>query len=355
MRADELPEALALGLLALVRDGGERASWHWIGTRVARRDLPLVPDAMTALDALQAAGLIRRISPGGERLDRFELTNAGADVLAGRRALTAPAASGPLPAGELAALIAALRGDVVSTLDAIRPRAGDSLRLWAALRQAVAADPATALNAAIGALALAEADRAAFLGELVGDPRPAVRAAAFAAFAPPHSEAPGTAMRSIADPELDALLRRGLADPDDEVRTAAAKLAFAADRGGALVGELMVNLEAPARELRWWVVLALGGADDPISLRVLEQLAAENDLMMATAAVRALAQRLDGRAAWRRALDDPRAGVAPAAIFALARVATALDEVTLRSLATDPRPEVQAALAAYRARGDKVP
>lgn len=338
--ADQLPPTLALGLLALVRDGGDRASWHWIGNRVAARDLPLVPDAMSALEALVDDGLLRRISPGGDRLDRFELTARGEDLLAGKP-------------DQRRALIAALRADILTTVEAIRELADQPLRLWSALRQAVAADPATALNAALAALSLGDAERAAFLGELVADARPEVRAAVFLAFAPPHTDTPGSAPRILPAADLDALLTRGLADDDPGVRTAAAKLTFAADRGGALVPALSVNLDAPTRELRFWTVLALGGADDPISRRILEQLAGEDELLIAAAAVRALAQRPDGRATWRRALDDPRPGIAPAAIFALAQVATRLDDVTLAALAADPRPEVQSALAAYRARGGK--
>lgn len=319
------------GVLELVRDGGEQASWYWLGKRAPLRGLPPVPDLMAVLKELRARGLVESREVGGG-MDRWRLTPAGEAALAGTGA---------------AALLAALRAGVVETMQAIMPMAADSVRLWQALRQAVEADEATAMNAATASMALRDAERGPFLRELAADPRPAVRAAVFDALAPPRVEAAGEAVRFLPDGELDELLRGGLTDRDRGVRTLAAKLAFAAGRGAQLVGELTIQLDAPERELRWWSILALGEARDALSGELLAQLLGEGDEMMASAAVRALAARPDGQRAHLAALDDPRAGVAQAAIFALGRVATGIPPERLRALAADERPAVRDALAAY--------
>jgi hypothetical protein len=331
------------GVLELVRDGGEQASWYWLAKRVPLRGLPLVPDVMTVLKELRARGLVadREL---GDGMDRWWLTPAGEAALAGA---AAPRTAGPLDARRLAALIAALRGDVLTTMQAVQPMAGDSVGLWQALRQAVAADEATALNAATASVMLRDADRGPFLRELAADPRPAVRAAVFDAFAPPRVETAGEAVRFLPDDELDELLRGGLTDRDRGVRALAAKLAFAANRGAHLLGELTVQLDAPERELRWWSILALGGARDPLSGELLARILGEDDEMMAAAAVRALAARPDGRRAHLAALDDPRRAIADAAIFALGRVATGIPPERLAALASDARPAIRDAVAAY--------
>lgn len=336
-----IPPALERGVLALVRDGGGRASWHWLETRVPLAGLPLDPDALTVLKHLQARGLVtREIVPGG--MDRWAITPAGEAMLA------APArAAGPDQPGEL---LAALRQNIVVAMPVLLRRAADPLALWGELRDAVAADPSVAVNAALGSMVLGHAECGAFLRELLADPRPEIRGAVFDAFAPPDTDTPGTAVRGVADDRLDDMLRAGLLDPAPSVRALAARLAFAAERGESVLGELMVNLEAPERDLRWWAVLALGAARDALSLDHLSQLAAGDDLMLAGAAVRALAARPDGRRTWFAALSDPRPGIGEAATFALERVASGLDPTDLNRLDRDPRPEVQNALAAYRAR-----
>ena len=161
---------------------------------------------------------------------------------------------------------------------------------------------------------------------------------------------PGRPLPTLPDPELDELLRRGLGDPSPGVREAAAALAFLAVRGASLVGELTVNLGAPESGVRWWSILALGAAADPITRELLLDLAQGEDLAEASAAIRALAQRRDGRDAWFAGLADSRPDVHNAAIFALATVVTDLSDEDLARLAADPRPPLQEALATYRAR-----
>jgi HEAT repeat protein len=328
---------LERGLLRLVRDGGDRASWHWIATRVPLAGLPLEPDALATLKELAARGLVKRADVGGG-MDRWTLTAAGQAVL-----------DAPAPAADQDVL-SLLRADIVTALRGLMPRAGDPLRLWESLRRAVDADPAVAKNAARAVMLFEEADRGAYLRELLADSRPEVRAAAFSAFVPPRVEAPGEAVHVVDDGTLDELLRQGLTDADRSVRSEAARTAFAAGRGAAVLGELVANMEAPERDLQWWVTLALGGARDPISLAQLERLAGGEDLRLAGAAVRALAARPDGHATWLAAMRDPRLEIWPSAAFALGRVATGVDPAALAELENDPRDEVQAALAAYRAR-----
>ena len=327
-------------LMQLVREGGDQASWYWLGKRVGPRGLPLQPDMMVVLRSLKTRGLLTSRALGDGN-DRWTLTPLGAAVLDG--ALP----PGPLPAAALLALVGGLRGDLMAAMQATNGYRSDGLRLWASLRQAVAVDPDTAMNAATVSMALPDTERGGFLRELAADPRPPVRAAVFAGFSPPRTEAAGDAPVPLPVAERAELLRAGLLDQDRDVRTAAAKLAFGTGRGAGLVGELIAQLDAPEAELRWWSVLALGNASDPVSVEVLRDVLAGADETMATVAARALAARADGRPLWLAALHDQRAAVADAAIFALGRVATGVADAVLTELATDPRAFVREALVAY--------
>jgi HEAT repeat protein len=229
-------------------------------------------------------------------------------------------------------------------------RVSDGLKLWAVLRQMLAANPADAQRVAELGLLLPKSERGPFARELLDDPRAEVREALFRGFTPVETDVPGRPLPTLPDPELDELLRRGLGDPSPGVREAAAALTFLAVRGASLVGELTVNLGAPQSGVRWWSILALGSAADPITRALLLDLARGEDLAEASAAIRALAQRRDGRDAWLAGLADPRPDVHNAAIFALATVVTDLADEELVRLAADPRPPLQEALAAYRAR-----
>jgi len=338
-----IPETLERTLLQLVRDGGEKASWHWLATRLPSYDVPLVPDMMVALKDMKARGLVTQTVVGGG-MDRWALTPAGDARLDGK-----PVAPGPLDGPALQKFIAALHGGQRSTLEAVRPWFARGLELWAILRQ-VLASTADAQRVAEVALFLPESERGAFARELLDDARPAVREALFRAWTPVRTDVPGKPLPTVPDAELDEMLRRGLTDRASGVREAAAGLAFLAVRGAALVGELVAALGAPEGAVRWWAILALGGASDPLSLELLVGYVAGDNLAEAAAAIRALGQRLDGHAHWRAGLTDPRADVQSAAIFALATVVTGLDAGTVAELARDPRGPVQAALAAYRAR-----
>jgi hypothetical protein len=339
-----LDPALERTVLRLVREGRGRASWHSLATRLPSFDVPLDPDVMTVLKDLQARGLVTRTLVGGG-MDAWAITLAGEAVLAGQTP-----AGGPLPPAELARVADALRGDAVTSTRAILPYVDDGLKLWAVLRQVLASGAVSAERVAAAGLFLPATERGPFARELMDDPRPGVRAALFRAWTPARRDVPGEPLPTVPDAELDDLLRRGLTDPAPEVREAAAALAFLAGRGGGLVGELTINLGAPEPGLRWWSILALGAAADPLSLDLLTQVLAGEDLATAAAAARALGARRDGHDAWLAALQDPRPDVRDAAIFALATVVTGLDPRHLEALAADPRPAVRQALAAYRAR-----
>jgi hypothetical protein len=245
---------------------------------------------------------------------------------------------------------AALRGDIISAMRALLPLVeADPAALLSDLRAAVAAEPTLTINAVIASTALDPATCAVFVRALLGDPRATVRRGFFEAFAPLHVAVPVPVVKPVPDPALDEMLRQGLLDPDGGVRTAAARYTFAAARGAQVLGELLVNLQAPEPELRWWVVLALGQARDPLSLDQLEQLMAGDDAAFASAAVRALAARPDGHATWIAAFTDPRPGMRETALFALRQVATGVSDEHLAVLAADPGQDIQDALTSSRA------
>jgi hypothetical protein len=333
-------------VLALVRQGGDRASWHWLGTRAPSLGFP-VPDIRTLLKDLARRGFLNQAQVGGG-MDRWTLTPAGVAALEGEA--DRPVPPGPLSARELQALAAELSQPPREATLALVKYIDDGPRLAAALRQLVAWDGGHARRASLASLFLRPGDQAAFARGMMEDPRPEVRKALFEAWAPPRNEVPGQAS-APPDPEaLDALLRTALLDPSRDVRAAATAYAFAAGRGPGIVGELLANVEAPERDLRSWTLLALGGAGDDLSRRVLEQVALEPDAEAAAAAIRALAARADGREAWLRALEGADGEPRRAALFGLAEVARGLTPEQLARIARDAREDTQRALARYRAR-----
>ena len=332
------PEVLERTVLRMVRAGGGQASWHLLATQLPSLDAP--PDLVVVLQDLKERGLVTQ-TPVGGATDRWAITPAGEAHLEGQ---VAP--KGPLAADQLARLVAAVHAGPQATLQALRPFFGDGLRLWAVLRQLLAANPADAQRIAEAGLFLPETERGPFARELLDDPRVEVRVALFRAWTPARQDVPGHPLPTVPDAELDDLLRRGLTDHSLDVREAAAALAFLAIRGAQLVGEIVVNLGAPESRLRWWSILALGGARDPISRELLIDLAKGEEPSEACAAIRALGQRPDGHEVWFRALTDPRPDVRDAAVFALATIVPTLTEEELAVLVVDPREPVQQALQA---------
>jgi hypothetical protein len=337
-----IPPVLERTVLQLVRDGRGRASWHALATRLPSFEVPLDPDVMTVLKDLQQRGLVTRTLLGGG-MDAWAITPAGEAALA-----AAAPAEGPLSPDELAKFAAALTRRGPALAQAIVPFVDDGLRFWSALRQVLASDPSAAEAVAAAGLFLPESERGPFAREMLDDPRPEVRAALFRSWTPVETEVPGNPLPTVPEAELDELLRRGLTDTASEVREPAAALTFLAGRGDALRGELIVNLGAPEPALRWWSILALGSAFDPLSLDLLTQLIHGDDTAEAAAAVRALGARRDGHEVWLAGLEDPRADVRDAALFALKTVVKGLDERQLAAISSDPRlPQVKDALAVY--------
>lgn len=343
-----IPDALERTVLRLVRDGGGRASWHDLATRLPSYDVPLDPDVMTVLKDLHARGLVTRTLVGGG-MDAWAITPAGEAALEERP----PPGLGLLPPDELDRFAAALRGDATTSTQALLPYVDDGLTLWSVLRQVLAAGGASPETVAAAGLFLPRTERGPFARELLDDPRPGVRAALFRAWTPARTDVPGDPLPTVSDADLDDLLRRGLTDPSPQVREAAATLTFVSSRGGGLVGELTINLQAPEAGLRWWAILALGAAGDPLSRELLIQVVAGDDLATASAAVRALGARRDGREVWLACLRDPRPEIRDAAIFALRTVVSGLTDREIAAIATDSRPPVPEALAAYRARTNR--
>lgn len=339
-----IPENLERTVLQLVRDGRGQASWHRLASRLPSFNVPLVPDLMVVLNDLKARGLVTQ-TLAGAGMDRWAITPAGEARLDGT-----PPPGGPLDAAALERFAAAIHAGPHATLEAVGPYLDNGLLLWSILRQLLAANPGDAQRIAEVGLFLAPSERGPFARELFDDPRLGVREALLRAWTPARRDVPGKPLPTVPDAELDELLRRGLTDDAPGVREAAAVLAFLAVRGAPLVGELVVALGAPESSLRWWAILALGGARDPLSRELLDQRASSDDVAEAAAAIRALGQRPDGHARWLAGLADPRADVHDAAMFALATVVSGLTDDEIASIAADPREPVQAALAAYRAR-----
>jgi hypothetical protein len=346
--ASVIPIPLERAVLELVRKGGAKASWHWVGTRLPLYDVPSQPDALTTLKALRDQGWLEERDAGGG-LDRWSLTARGLGRLEELERAGSPAA-GPLGAAELEVLLTALRGGVASAITALMPFADDGPTMVAVLQQVLAADVALAERVAFGGAMLPHAERTAFARGLARDVRADVRRALFTAWAAARMDVPGQAARVLPDAEWDDLLRQGLLDADATVRAAAAALAFASDRGLTLRAELLANVDAAERPPRFWAILALGADRDAASLARLREIIDEQDPLFAAAAVRALAARPDGHERWLAALTDERPDVQGAAVFALAEVAVAVLPARLAVVAMTGRPSVQAALGAYRAR-----
>lgn len=427
-------------VLGIVHQARGRADWHAVATRLSTLDVPRQPDVLTVLGRLQRLGLVVRVIRG-QGADHWAMTARGsalvqadtgaAGVAAGPTATPAEAAgapaetpgapaetpgapaetgaAGPLAPAEAQALARALCAGPMDTIAAIQPLMDDVPRFAAALHQLLTqvqtmqpAAPASAAAASGGAsLAEGVAAAARYLPErerlllarhMAADPRPAVRLGLFRAWAPPRADVQGTGWACLPQPDWDALLRRGLGDPEPAVREHAAALVFGTARGAAVTEELLANLDpgsAPAHaappspaatshaRLRWYTILALGSATDAASLAVLRYiLHIGADPVEAGAAVRALAARPDGVSTWWTALtvdhashgghggdDDSDNGadsadharrrdqVRRAAVFALAAVVQHLSPDQLGELDHPSRPaDLRAALASYRAR-----
>jgi hypothetical protein len=338
-----IPPELERVVLHLVREGAGNASWHRLATRLPSFDVPLVPDLMEVLRDLNARGLVTQtlVSSG---MDRWAITPQGIAQLEGKTI------AGPLDAAELAAFSADVHAGPHTTLKALKPYLDDGLRLWSILRQLLHANPSDAQRVAELGLFLPASERGPFAREMTDDSRAFVRAALFRAWIPARNDVPGKPLPTVPDAELDEILRRGLTDPDLDVREAAAAVTFAAVRGASLAAELVVNLGTPSGRLRWWSILALGGASDELSRELLVERVAGNDMAEAAAAIRALGQRADGRDAWFHGIGDPRPDVRDAAVFALATVVRDLSPEQMQALENEASAPLRDALAAYRAR-----
>jgi hypothetical protein len=242
----------------------------------------------------------------------------------------------------------ALRGSFVEIVRFLIPRVDAPEQVEAELLAALRDDETLAPGVGKAILALPSASRQRLL------PSAAVRRALFREWAPEQLEVPRANSALLPPAEWRSLLRSTLGDDDLDVRTSAAALAFDSGAAGGLSAELLLALDGD-RGLAWRALLGLGQARDAASLQRLIAVARGEDSPLAAAAVRALAARTDGHAAWQAAFADARSEVRSAALFGLARVAGRLEPVQLAELERaalqhEPPDIVVQALSAYRRR-----
>lgn len=260
---------------------------------------------------------------------------------------------------EREAFRAALRGSFVEIVRFLIPRVDAPEPLEAELLAALGDDETLAPGVGKAILALPSASRQRLLPIAARDTRAAVRRALFREWAPEQLEVPRENSALLPPPEWRALLKSTLGDDDLDVRRSAAALAFDSGAAGELAAELLLALDGD-RDLAWRALLGLGQARDAASLQHLVAVARGEDGSLAAAAVRALAARTDGHAAWLAAFADARSEVRSAALFGLARVAGRLDPVQLAELEQaalqhEPPDIVRQALSAYRRRHVNAP
>jgi hypothetical protein len=300
-------------ILEVLAAHGDGLGWHGLATRLGARGSHDARNLVQMLDELATRGLLARdVEP-----PRWSLTELG-------RATLGP--PGPLAPAELLRWTRELSGDVVAALTLASGELADPPRLVAALLQTVAfaEQSARGVTPILGWL---DDDLRRRLAEaLVTDPRPAVRAAFYTGFAPLRFDVPGTAARLFTADACAALLRRGLVDPDREVRLLATAMTFGTCSGAQVTDLLLANLAGDDRDLVWRTLAALGSARDAASLAALVRHADGSDESFAGIAVQALGARDDGRALCaERAQSDPREWVRSSARHALA-VAASLAE-----------------------------
>lgn len=294
--------------------------WHGVATRLGRLD---ARNLVHVLDGLTARGLLATDGPAEKT--QWALTALGRKTLA-------PHPPGPLTPDELVAWARDLTGEPTAVITRVYSELADPPRLLAALLQVLAAAEASARGVVL-ALGCLDPDTRLRLAEtLTTDPRPAVRAAFYTGFAPLRLDIPGQAARLFPDEACAAIVRRGLADPDREVRAQATTMVFGTCLGAHVSDALLANLETGDHDLRWRTLAALGGATDDDSRAALEQHLDGPDLGLACMAVQALGARADGRALCRqRAERDAREPVRNAAHHALAVAASLAEKARRRS------------------------
>jgi hypothetical protein len=269
-----------------------------------------------------------------------------------------------LPPHEAKALLEAVDASLERALAAVAPFAEDEGALEDVLTQLVEEDRAISRVVFLLWL-LPEERRLGIAQRLAEDPIAARRVAFFHAMAgggegveeQARYLAPGSAVVHLAEEPFVAILRAGLRDPSVDVRGAAARLAYATERGGRVLEELLDGVRDEAPGLASWSAAALGTARDEASLQVLRRIMAGDDEQRASFAVRALAARPDARRDFFAALVDARRSVRATAIWSLGMIARDLDAEELAEVrgieARSPargEPTIATALAYYGAR-----
>lgn len=314
-------------ILEILAAHGDGLGWYALANRLGARGEHDSRNLVHVLDAMTERGLLAR-SPEPTRWSATELGRAALvpGPLAPAELDRAALVTGPLAPAELVEWARRLSGDLVTALTLLSTHLADQPRLVAALLQALAFAEPSARGIASSLGFLDEPHRQRLADALTTDPRPAVRAAFYSAFAPLRFDVPGTAARVFTADACAALLRRGLVDPDREVRLVATAMTFGTCSGEHVTDLLLANLASDDRDLVWRTLAALGSARDEASRAALVRHLDGPDESFAGIAVQALGARDDGRALCaERAQNDPREWVRGSARHALA-VAASLAE-----------------------------
>jgi hypothetical protein len=318
-------------ILEVLAAHGDGLGWHGLAVRLGARGDHDARNLVQMLRAMVGRGLLASAAEP----PRWSATELG------RAALAPP---GPLAPAELVRWARELSGDVVAALTLLSAELADQPRVVAALLQTLAFAEQSARGTTLILGCLDDAHRRRLADALTTDPRPAVRAAFYSPFAPLRFDVPGTSARLFTADVCAALLRRGLFDPDREVRLLATAMTFGTCSGAQVTDLLLANLAGDDRDLAWRTLAALGSARDGASLAALVRHADGPDEGFAGIAVQALGARDDGRALCaERARSDPREWVRSCAHHALA-VAASLAEQAKREGKQAKRDDEQAKL-----------
>lgn len=312
-------DAHARAIVELLAAHPEGLAWHGLATRLGVHGGHDERNLVELLHALVDHKLVVRAAEP----PRWQLTELG-------RATLVP---GPLPPAELVRWTRELSGGLVAALTLLSEHVADPPRVVAALLQVLAfAEPAArGITPILGVLD--EPHRLRLADALTTHPRPAVRAAFYGPFAPLRFDVPGTSPRLFAADAGAALLRRGLLDPDREVRLLATAMVFGTCSGAQVTDLLLANLASDDRDLVWRTLAALGSARDEASLAALVRHADGPDEGLASIAVQALGARDDGRALCaERSRSDPREWVRSCARHALAVAASLAEQAAREAL-----------------------
>jgi hypothetical protein len=331
-----------LAYLRLVASRPRGLGWHEAEVLLSTQNVPFEPSAVELGRRLEALGLLVAIE------GRHQINDDGRRFLR-----AADDESWPLGPAEAAALTERLAGSIEERLAAVRPFASSDVSFVALLRQLLYAG--RAIDAVAWLLPLVGAPhRIPLAFAFATDLRAEVRAALWRAWGGPGEgvdpesrfKPPGALFPWENEPAFAELVCLGLDDESFAVRDLTARVLYLSRTGGRFTAALVADLrsERPSP----WSAAALGTAHDAESRAVLLSLLANDAL--APAAVRGLAQRADGHAAFIAAFSDVRPSVVWMAEMGLGYLASELNDIELARIQAARSPQISVALSYYRAR-----